>query len=107
MKHLSDLARITLIPLDVTQGSQISAAVELIQKHTGGTLDYLVNNAGDGYIIPVLDCDQVHGRQIFEVNFWGPLRMIQEFSPLLIAARGTIVNINSVASETLPLWLGT
>jgi NAD(P)-dependent dehydrogenase (short-subunit alcohol dehydrogenase family) len=107
MKHLSYLARMTLIPLDVTQESQIIAALELVQKHTGGTLDYLVNNAGDGYIIPVLDCDQVHGRQIFDVNFWGPLRMIQEFSPLLIAARGTIVNINSVASETLPLWLGT
>ncbi|KAJ5882003.1 uncharacterized protein N7529_000675 [Penicillium soppii] len=106
MKHLSYLARMTLIPLDVTQESQIIAALELVQKHTGGTLDYLVNNAGDGYIIPVLDCDQVHGRQIFDVNFWGPLRMIQEFSPLLIAARGTIVNINSVASETLPLWLG-
>lgn len=28
----------------------------------------------DEYITPVLDCDPVHDRQIFEVNFWCPLR---------------------------------
>jgi NAD(P)-dependent dehydrogenase (short-subunit alcohol dehydrogenase family) len=46
MRHLEALPQMTLIPLDVTDASQISRAVELVKKHTGGTLDYLVINAG-------------------------------------------------------------
>lgn len=91
--------------LDVTSSRDIQAAVQIIKERTGGTLDVLINNAGNGYIIPALDCDLDQGRQMFEVNFWGPLALIQRFAPFLIAAKGVVVNVNSAATVSLPLWL--
>ena len=38
-------------------------------------------------------------RALFDVNVWGLLEVIQTFSPLLIASKGTIVNIGSVVSR--------
>ena len=37
-------------------------------------------------------------KEMFEVNVYGVMRMVQEFVHLLIAAEGTIVNIGSVAA---------
>lgn len=105
MGSLVNLPNVIPVTLDVTSTSDIEAAVEIIRKHTGGKLDILINNAGNGYIIPLLDCDPTHGRQQFEVNFWGPLTLMQSFAPFLIATKGAVVNINSAATVSLPLWL--
>lgn len=105
MGSLVNLPNVVPVTLDVTSTSDIEAAVEIIRTHTGGKLDILINNAGSGYIIPMLDCDPHHGRQQFEVNFWGPLTLMQSFAPFLIAAKGAVVNINSAATVSLPLWL--
>lgn len=105
MGRLVNLPNVVPITLDVTSICDIEAAVEIIRKHTGGKLDILINNAGNGYIIPLLDCDPKHGRQQFEVNFWGPLTLMQSFAPFLIASKGAVVNINSAATVSLPLWL--
>ena len=37
-------------------------------------------------------------KEMFEVNVYGAMRMVQEFVHLLIATEGTIVNIGSVAA---------
>lgn len=96
MASLTKYSNITLLALDVTDPAQIAAVVEQVSNKTGGTLDYLVNNSGVSYMMPALDSDIEEGKKMFEVNFWAVLRMIQAFAPLLIAARGTIVNIGSL-----------
>ena len=105
MGDLVQSPNVVSITLDVTSARDIEAVVQIIREHTGGTLDILINNAGNGYIIPALDCDLDYGRQMFEVNFWGPLALIQKFAPFLIATKGAVVNINSAATVSLPLWL--
>ena len=45
MTSLKNLPSITLLGLDVTSSTSIAAAVEVVKEQTGGTLDYLVNNA--------------------------------------------------------------
>lgn len=105
MGSLVNLPNVVPVTLDVTSTTDIEAAVELVRTHTGGKLDILINNAGSGYIIPLLDCDPKQSRQQFEVNFWGPLTLMQSFAPFLIAAKGAVVNINSAATVSLPLWL--
>lgn len=98
MADLEKLPNVHLIPLDVTDPSSIAAAVETVTEKTEGKLDYLVNNSGHGYFIPALDADIEAGKRLFDVNFWGVLRMIQAFAPLLIAAKGMVVNNSSAAS---------
>ena len=98
MAHLADLPNVTLLTLDVTSSSSIADAVKAVAAETGATLDYLVNNAGRNYMCPTLDVDIREAKATFDVNFWGVLSCIQAFAPLLIAAKGTVVNIGSFQS---------
>lgn len=98
MSHLADLPKVTLLSLDVTSFSSITEAVHAVATQTGGTLDYLVNNAGVNYISPTLDVDIGKAKAMFDVNFWGVLSCIKAFAPLLIAAKGTVINIGSILS---------
>lgn len=103
--NIENLPNVTFIPLDVTSSSTITAAVEIVKAHTGGTLDYLVNNAGRNYVMPTLDVDINEGKRLFDVNFWGALAVTQAFVPMLIAAKGTIVNICSISSHINVPWM--
>jgi 1-acylglycerone phosphate reductase len=47
MNHLVEMG-IQTLELDVTQSASILAAVEIVKKASGGSLDYLINNAGTG-----------------------------------------------------------
>ncbi|KAF1954599.1 NAD(P)-binding protein [Byssothecium circinans] len=95
---MSDLGlpNITRLPLDVTKQADISAAVEAVSKETGGTLDYLINNAARTHVSPVLDEDIEKAKSIFDTNLWGTIAVTQAFSPLIVKARGTIVFISSI-----------
>ena len=106
MQPLAALDNVTLLQLDVTSRESIEHAVEVVKKQTGGTLDVLVNNSGAGYGVPVLDADLQTVRDMFEVNFFGTVLATQLFAPLVIAAKGSIVNICSTAAHAHPLWMG-
>lgn len=67
----------------------------------------LVNNAGQGAPLPALDLAiESTVKDIYDVNVFGVMRMVQAFAPLLIAAQGTIVNIGSIA-PLVPLVFGS
>lgn len=68
-----------------------------MKSQTGGTLDYLVNNCAASYVMLALDTDIEKSREIFDVNFWGVIAMVQAFAPLLIASKGSIVNVCSIS----------
>lgn len=105
---LSSLPNVGIVFLDVTSTDSIASAVETIQEQTGGRgLDILINNAGGGVpTTPLAEADLDAGRRMFEVNFWGVLSMVQAFTPLLIKAQGTIVNIGSVGGIMHTPYLG-
>ncbi|KAM5462661.1 NADPH-dependent 1-acyl dihydroxyacetone phosphate reductase [Microsporum audouinii] len=63
----------------------------------GKGLDILVNNAGRNYTVPALDVDMDEVRLTFETNIIGVIHMCKVFTPLIIEAKGTIVQIGSVA----------
>ncbi|KAK9428985.1 hypothetical protein V1505DRAFT_314633 [Lipomyces doorenjongii] len=105
MSHLAQLPNVTLITLDVTKFSSIASAVEIVTSKTGGTLDYLVNNSGVGYVMPTLDVDIELAKGLFDVNVWGVLAVTQAFAPLVIAANGSIVIVSSAGGCLYPPWL--
>ncbi|KAJ8117756.1 hypothetical protein OPT61_g1130 [Boeremia exigua] len=97
MADLASLPNVHLLELDVVNPVSIAAVAKEIEAHTGGRLDVLVNNAGQQYIMPALDVNIETAKNLFDVNYWGPLRMIQSFGEMLIRAEGCVVNIGSIA----------
>ena len=63
----------------------------------GRGLHGLVNNAGIGTGGPVVDAKLEEFELAMNVNALGPVRMTRAFAPLIIAAKGRIVNISSVS----------
>lgn len=106
MSKLHGLSNTILLALDVTQIDQIAAAVKVVSEKTGGTLDYLINNAGRNHFMPILDEDLNKTRAIFETNVWGPVAITQAFAPLLIKAKGQVVFITSISGYVNVPWMG-
>ncbi|KAL7931841.1 NAD(P)-binding protein [Trichoderma chlorosporum] len=87
---------ITWFPLDVTDEQSVISLKKKIFTITRGHLDFLVNNAGICYTMTAIDTDVDAVRRMFEVNVFGPMRMVHHFHDMLIQAAGTIVNIGSI-----------
>jgi hypothetical protein len=92
---------------DVTDDKTIAAAVKTIKKKLGSERLYaLINNAGilTGGPLPLVPLEQY--RQVMEVNFFGVVKMMQAFLPLMSKETnkskdnnetpGQIINISSV-----------
>jgi 1-acylglycerone phosphate reductase len=99
---LSGAANVTILTLDVLSSESIAAAVESVKRETGGGLNVLVNNSGGVSVVPALDISIEEGKKLFDLNFWAPFAMLQAFAPLLIKAKGCIVN-NSSANAYVPM----
>jgi len=106
MSHLAKLPNVTLLTFEPTSLSSVRAAVKKVEAQTGGNLDYLVNNAGHTIIMPTLDFDIDAAKSMYDINVWGMVRVTQVFAPLVIAAKGTIVNISSIATSVNTPWMG-
>lgn len=105
--ELRDHEHVTTLTLDVTDEASIHAAVTAFKAAGHGGLDVLVNNAGHGYTMPLLDVDIDKAKRCHDVAVWGPVRMVQAFSELLIASRGRVVNVGSVMGCLASPWTGT
>ncbi len=93
---LAKLGKAVVLKLDVTDQSQIDAAVKDAVAAFGG-IDVLVNNAGIGYFGAVEESEEAEVRQMFEINFFGLSRMIQAVLPGMRKRRkGMIVNLSSI-----------
>lgn len=81
---------------DVTNEAFGSDLVARAVRDMGG-IDVLVNNAGRGFYAPFTAIDLDVLRSLFELNVLAPLRLAQLATPHLIASRGTVVMMSSVA----------
>lgn len=107
MTKLSSLPNVHLLELDVLKSEDIEAAVGAVKKETGGTLDYLVNNAGQVRYRPVLDENIEDAKELFDVNVWSVIRVVQAFAPLLIDSKGCVVYISSLVGYLVSPYMGT
>jgi NAD(P)-dependent dehydrogenase (short-subunit alcohol dehydrogenase family) len=85
--------------LDVTDGAQARDIVDRAVDETG-TVDLVVNAAGYAQLGPIEDVPTSRVRRQFDVNVFGPHRVIQATLPHMRAAgEGTVVNVASVAGR--------
>jgi len=104
---LASLPNVTIITLDVTVAHSIAQAMQVVRQQTGDKgLDVLINNAGQGISIPLVDADLDSGRKLFEINFWAVLAMVQAFAPMLVQSKGTVVNISSLGALVPTPYIG-
>jgi len=90
--------RITTIECDVCQDDNVVNAFNVASKEHG-RLDALVNNAG--MIAPIghiQDVDPKQWMECLDINAGGAFRCTKTFLPMLLAAKGTIVNVSSGAA---------
>ncbi len=92
-----DDAQVVAQRLDVRDPQQVEAAVATAEDRFG-TVDVLVNNAGVSYFGGVEESAEADVRHLFEINFFGLMRMTTAVLPLMRAHRsGTVVNMASIA----------
>ena len=91
---------IETLTLDVLSDSSIKACLTEVTALTAetGSVDILINNAGGGYNMPVADIDIAKAKELFDLNVWSYIAVTQAFLPLLIKAKGMIVNNTSISS---------
>ncbi len=87
--------------LDLRRPSDIDGFIDFVKELTesGHTLATTVSNAGVALGGPIEDLPMSLLREVFEINFFGAARIVQAFIPELIASRGRIVVVGSLAGR--------
>ena len=96
---LNDLQAALKLPLDVTQPNSIDEAVARTLQQFG-RIEVLVNNAGYALRGALEEVAGEQVQQMFDVNVFGALRMIQAVAPhMRRQGAGRIINISSIAGK--------
>ena len=102
----SELAGSLAVQTDVTVAEQLERLVaRTVARY--GRIDVLVNNAGQGLHVPLVELDPADLRAVFELNVIAPLLAIQSVLPFMRAqSAGAIVNVSSATSLRVFTGLG-
>jgi 2-keto-3-deoxy-L-fuconate dehydrogenase len=88
----AEIPRARAVEMDVTSTASIEAACGNLSK-----LDILVNNAGIGLVGDIASTSDEDFERVMKVNVNSVFVVTRTLLPLLLASRGSIVNIGSVA----------
>jgi NAD(P)-dependent dehydrogenase (short-subunit alcohol dehydrogenase family) len=97
LKDLDAIPNVDSVRLDVTSPAEIAAAVETVRK-SGRPLYAVVNNAGVAVVDPVLRTKEEDFDFQMQVNVYGVFRVTKAFAPLVVEAKGRIVNVSSISA---------
>jgi len=84
------------IPCDIREPESCARAVEATSERFGG-VDLLINNAGISHHSRFAATDASVLERVMDVNFWGAVHMTRAALDQLLARRGVIVVVSSVA----------
>lgn len=101
VQTLGDRESCRIASIDVTDPDDVERVVDEMLDETG-RIDCLVNNAGYGQIGPVEDVSTDAVEAQFDVNVFGPHRLVRAVLPAMRRREdGTIVNVSSVLGRTV------
>lgn len=88
-------SRVMAHVVDVTDREQVEKLAEDVHAEIG-TLDILVNNAGIGHSCDLRHTTYDDWHRLMDINFFGPLNMVNAFLPAMIhRGGGQIVNLST------------
>jgi short-subunit dehydrogenase len=94
------------VPTDVTSAEAIDHLRDRAVDHFGA-IDVLVNNAGQGLHVPLIEVDRDDFQAVWELNVMAPLALMQAVLPTMAAqGSGAIVNVSSGTSLRVIPGLG-
>ena len=97
-KLAQELPNSFVIPTDMTKTQEIKEMVEKTKEHFG-RVDILINNAGRGYHVPLMQIESKKYHELFDLDVVGPLLAMQQVIPVMKEQDGgMIVNISSGTS---------
>ena len=105
----SQSSNFRIVQLDVTNDEMVANVVQFVEMWLNQcpqmALWAIVNNAGIMQaMVPTEFLTMESARRIFEVNFFGPVKMAKAFLPLLRKHKGSrFVNTSSIVAEMAPL----
>lgn len=85
---------ISYVLADVGRSEDVTSTLATVQARRG-RLDILVNNAGAAPVAPLREVEMSQYDSTFLVNVRGLVDTTRQALPLLLASRGTIINISS------------
>ena len=89
---------LSVVAMDVRQAEEVSRVRDEVES--SGGLDVLILNAGVHECAPVEAIDFSLAEQLMEVNFFGALRCVQSFSPLMRRQHsGRIIAVSSLSAH--------
>ncbi|MHB1033840.1 MAG: SDR family NAD(P)-dependent oxidoreductase [Pirellulales bacterium] len=93
------------VPADVTRQEQVdSLFAETLRRF--GRLDMLVNNVGRSMRRAVLDTTPEDFSDLMDLNLIAAVRCTRAGAPHLVASRGHLVNIGSLAAKSAARYMG-
>jgi NAD(P)-dependent dehydrogenase (short-subunit alcohol dehydrogenase family) len=97
--------RAAAMTADVTRQEQVDSLVgQAIARW--GRIDAVVNSAGRSARGRAIDTTVEQFQELWELNFLGVVRLSRAAMPHLLASRGHLVNIGSLAGKSAARWLG-
>ncbi|MEU8610060.1 SDR family NAD(P)-dependent oxidoreductase [Actinoplanes sp. NPDC048791] len=101
----ADPSRLLVLPVDLADEKEVSAAVAAADDRFGG-IDVVVNNAGYGLLGAVEEVTDAEARELFDVQLFGAWNVLRAVLPGMRARRsGHIINISSILGLTaFPGW---
>lgn len=93
-KLANELRHASALEIDVTSSASISRAAAQLSR-----LDILVNNAGIGLVGSIEATEEEDFDRVMCVNVYSVFLVTKALIPLLLASRGSIVNIGSIAGQ--------
>ncbi len=98
-------AQITVVAADLVRQDDVDRLAATITADFG-RLDLVCNCAGRSGRGAVLDTTPEDFQQLLDVNLMATVNTTRALAPLLIAGRGHLVNVGSLASKVAPRYMG-
>ena len=97
---------VLVVPLDGTDEASVTGSARLVAEAAGG-LDVVVNNAGVAAAGLMETFSASAAQRVFDVNVFGPLRVLRAFLPLVRgSAEGLVVYLSSTDGREVMPFLG-